>query len=404
MRRRAPLGVGISLMLWAGVGAGAYAFVATRHPAPSRVLVHAVGQAAQFSHVYPPDPSPYERPAVGTGSPVVAAADRLPTKAAVTSIRQLAGLVGRGGMKQARGAWVLTRPLELTAGTSLELAGPLALDLAPGTFIVAEHGAVLALIGVSVTGIGSGGAPDASPLPTRAFIDARDGARLVLRNDTFTDLGHLGDQSYGLTLDAASPLSQIEGCSIRSDYFGIYLSKLTGGQIIGNQVTGSVVYGIDPHTYDSNLVIERNTVSGSGVHGIVLADHASHNTVTGNVVANSHDHGILVFQYSDGNLVEDNRVVGTFDGIVVQDSSDNRIVGNDVGPVSRFGLRVSGLSGGNLISHNTLASSIVGAYLYQGANNNQLRDNTFRGNYENVRIRSDAVANSVTPAPDRSEL
>jgi parallel beta-helix repeat protein len=398
-------GVVLSVVLWGAVGAAAYAFVASRHAPAQRQLVHAVGTASLFSHVYPPDPAPYERPAVGTGSPVVPVVDRLPTRSTITSIAQLSAVVGRGTLRKiAPRTWVLTQPVELAASTALELQGPLTVEIGPNAFVLAEHGALLELSGVTVTGVEHDLSPATVPSTGRGYIDVRDGARATLRGDTFTDLGHLGDQSYGITLDNASERSAVIGCTVRHDYFGIYLSKLSGGQIVGNRVIDSLIYGIDPHTFDSNLVIKDNVVIGSGVHGIVLADHASHNQVTGNLVESSRDHGILVFQFSDHNLIENNTVVRTFDGIVIQDSSQNRLIDNKVGPVSRFGLRISGLATGNYVTNNTLTGAVLGAYLYQGASGNQLIGNIFRTNYENVRVRSDATGNKVTPDPGRSEL
>jgi poly(beta-D-mannuronate) C5 epimerase len=193
-------------------------------------------------------------------------------------------------------------------------------------------------------------------------------------------------------------------CSVVGDYFGIYLAKMTGGRVVANRFLHSVIYGIDPHTYDSNLLIYGNRVAESGVHGIVLADHASRNRVIGNTILASKDHGIVIYQYSDGNIVERNRIRNTFDGIVVQDGSRNLVAKNVVGPVDRFALRISGLSYDNVVRDNTLGRAIVGAYLYQGPTGNRLLFNRFRRDYENVRIRVDAPGNTVRPWPQRSEI
>jgi parallel beta-helix repeat protein len=406
LKLRLTAGVIVSVALWLGIGGATYAFVATRHPAvaKSSVLRHSFG-ASIFSHIYPPDPAPYERPAVGTSSPLIPPSRRVPSGDQPVSPAELAAdLHARTLVRRGPTTWVLERAIEFDAGTALTLTGPLRLELAPGAFIVAERGAAIRLTGVTVVAVDRSGLPEPQPLPSRGFIDARHAALIVLSHDTFVDLGHLGDQAYGVTLDGASPRSAMVDCAVSHDYFGIYLGRLSGGVVSGNRIADSFVYGIDPHTWDRHLVIEHNHVSGSGVHGIIVADHASDNTIVDNVVTSSHDHGIVVVQFSDGNVISGNVVRDTFDGIVVSDSSGNRITGNRIGPVDRFGLRISGLSADNLVEHNAFGKAILGAYLYQGATRNRLVDNTFTHEYETVRVRSDAPRNVVSPAPPRSEL
>lgn len=401
--RRVPTGILLSLVLWIGLAAGVYLLL-NAHSHSTALRPGSPSAQVSFSHVYPPDPVGYERPAVGTASPIVTANDRVATGQSVTSVAQLASLLPSGALRQtSASSWLLRQPVELPAATSLVLQGPLVLDLAPGSFIIAEHGAHLGFANLTVAGVTSTGAPATQPLASRGFIDARDAASVTMRGVSLLDLGHLGDQSYGLTLNGIRPPT-ISHCTFRHDYFGIYLARLSGGSIVGNNVVDSVIYGIDPHTNDTNLLISGNHVSGSGVHGIILADHASHNRVIGNTISTSRDHGLLVYQFSNDNVIENNTISSTFDGIVVQDSSGNHISGNTVSAVTRFGLRVSGLSSHNVFSHNVLSGAIVGVYVYQGPAHNSLIGTVFRHDYENVRIRSDATAITVTPRPTRSEL
>ena len=116
------------------------------------------------------------------------------------------------------------------------------------------------------------------------------------------------------------------------------------------------------------------------------------------------DHGIMLFDRSDDNLVQGNKVGHTFDGIVVLDSSGNRVINNTFDPVTRFGLRLSGQSRGNTFDHNTFAHALLGAYIYGGASGNNLLDNNFVAAREDLRVRSDAPGNRVSPVPPRSEV
>jgi parallel beta-helix repeat protein len=399
--RRWPLFA--SLALWAGLAvAGSLLYV--RHDG-ARPLARRLGTPVTFSHVYPQDPVPFERPAVGTSSPYVPPAQRVHTGKAVASMTDLVSVLPKGTFSRlSANRWLLRYPIEFGTGTSLSLRGHLSLELAPGAFILAQHRASVTLSGVTLVGVDAHVRPQSQPVKGRAFIDVRSGASIVLTHDTFRDLGHLGDQTYGVTLDGAAPTSKMVSCTTERDFFGVYLARLRGGLVEHSRFTDSVIYGIDPHTHDTGLTIFDNTVTRSGVHGIVLADHASHNKVLDNSVSGSRDHGIVIFESSNDNVLAGNVVAHTFDGVVISNSSGNRLVGNEIGPVTRFGVRVSGTSNSNVLSRNVVGGAIVGLYVYGGATGTWVTGNTFGRNYENVRVRDDAPANYVTPNPGRSEL
>jgi parallel beta-helix repeat protein len=398
--RRLGIGLLLSLALWAGIATVAFVAVhAQKPPGPPR------SRPEVFSHLYPPDPVPFERPPVGTVSPTVPAADRVTGPAVLGSLAALAARLPPGTLTAGPGgSWTLRQPVELKLGAVLDLTGPESLELAPGAFLVAEGDASVQLSGMTVTAVGPDGRPASRPTPRRGFLLARSGARLVLRDDRILDLGHLADQAYGLTLDAAAADSQVAGCSIQGGYFGVYLARMHGGLVTRNTIVHSTVYGIDPHTWNSGLVITHNTVRHSGVHGIVLADHTARTTLADNLISGAGDHGIVVYAFSDHNRIIGNRVSETFDGIVVADSSHNLLRANLVDGVTRFGLRMEGLSYGNAVLANTFEHAIVGAYVYRGPAGNRLVGNRFRADYEYLRIRPDAPRNLVLPVPPRSEL
>jgi parallel beta-helix repeat protein len=93
-----------------------------------------------------------------------------------------------------------------------------------------------------------------------------------------------------------------------------------------------------------------------------------------------------------------------FDGIVVQDSSHNRVASNVVDGARRFGLRMTGASEANFILGNTFEHALLGVYLYAGPTGNTLTRNRFAANREDLRIRSDAPRNTVSPVPPKSEV
>jgi parallel beta-helix repeat protein len=403
--KHSPVAISLSLLLWIALIGG---FVAvSQHAFDSKRSSPAVGPspAGTFNHIYPSDPFPFERPPVGTSSPYVDSTGRIHTGARATSMAELANVAPQGAfIQQSSHTWLLTRPVELGVGSSVTLHGPLTINVAPRAFLLAQHGAVLRLTDVTMRSVTAKGALQSSAVATRGFIDARSGAVLQLEHDTFIDLGYLGDQTYGITIDGGSSKSYLRHCSVTGDFFGVYLGRVDGVAVTSSRFVNSVIYGIDPHTYDSHLTITDNTVIGSGVHGIVVADHVIHSLIARNHVINSRDHGIVLFQFADDNTIIDNTINGNFDGIVVTDSSRNHISANHIGPSARFAIRIGGISSGNSLSHNVISHALVGMYIYQGASFNTASNNSFSAAYENIRIRSDAPHNVVTPNPGRSEL
>jgi parallel beta-helix repeat protein len=402
---RRPVTLIVSLTLWIALAAAFAAVVLHTTSSHHTTAGGPGGGSAIFSHVYPSDPFPFERPPVGTSSPYVPTSERLPTGASANSIATLNAISPPGTFEHvASNTWRLLRPLELGEGSTIALRGPIRLEIAHGAFLLAQHTSTLSITDVSVAGVTKSGAPDTTPASGRGFIDARSGANLELEADSFTNLGYLGDQTYGITIDGGGSASYLRDSTVTKDYFGIYIGRAQGVSVTGNRIIDSAIYGIDPHTDDSNLTVDGNTVVGSGVHGIVVAAHVDHSVISNNIVLNSRDHGIVLFQFADNNKISSNRVSGVFDGLVITDSSNNAVSDNTISSATRFGVRVSGSSSGNLLEHNAISRCLVGVYAYAGASGNTFAANDFKANYENVRIRSDAPNNVVSPDPGRSEL
>ena len=402
--RRTSASVVAAVIAWAAIGA-VVALRVTAHDTPKAQAAPAPRALVKFSHIYPVEPSAYERPAVGTHTPTVPAQNRIGHQWQVPSLAALAYDLPPGALvRTARHSWQLNAPVELQDGATLTVAGPIRLRLALGAYLVAESGARVAIRRATITAGQPTGKSASTRGGRRGFLVARSGALLRLRHDRIIGLGHLGPQAYGITLDGASPRSAIIDCAIRHDYFGVYLARMHGGHVVANRISGSTVYGIDPHTYNRHLVIARNVVRDSGVHGIILADHSSYSRVVDNRIIGAADHGMILYQRSNHNVIAGNDISHTFDGIVLTDSSHNVLRANHVARVHRFGVRLSGQALNNRFLRNTVGPAIVGFYLYSGPRGNRIRATTFTHDYENVRIRSDAPRNAVTPHPARSEL
>jgi parallel beta-helix repeat protein len=402
--RRLSLSVIAALLAWAAIGT-IIAFRITTGGTPRASTPPIPRAARSFSHIYPVEPSGYERPAVGTHTPTVPPQDRIGHHRRVPSLTTLAADLPAGVLTHAgRRLWQLNAPIELQDSARLSVIGPVRLRLATRAFIVAETSARLVIRKTTITTAQTAPRPHKSPSEGRGFLVARSGAVLQMRHDRIIGLGHLGPQAYGITLDGASPRSAITDCVIRNDYFGVYLARMRGGRFVANRISDSIVYGIDPHTYNRHLLIADNIVRNSGVHAIILADHTSYSRVLDNRIVGAVDHGVMLYQRSTHNLIAGNTVSHTFDGIVLTDCSHNLIRNNRVAHVHRFAVRVTGQALDNTFLRNKIGPAIVGFYLYSGPTGNRLLANSFVHDYENVRIRSDAPHNVVTPHPRRSEL
>lgn len=391
----------------------ATAFGRWRRPARlliSSLFVAALGAAVFFTLLprggearrYPPNPVAAGRSKVAGLAPAVPLSNRL-SKTRSTSLSALAARLPGGVLRRLpTGAWLLTQPVSIRANAVLAVDGG-SLDIARGAFLETTDGGAIRLTNMRITGVDDRGRPLRRPGADRGFIVARNGATLWLQHDTIRYLGHLGVTSYGISFRKPGRPSGVVDSTVDGNYFGVYMSHADGVQINRNRVLNSRVYGIDPHTESSNISIRQNYVADSGIHGIVLADRVRDSDIRWNRITRSRLHGIVVYDNSTGNLIRSNHVSNTFDGIVLTNSLRNRVVGNVVTTAERFGLRLTSADN-NVVEHNLFANALLGVYLYDGTSGNVLRDNTFRGNTQNLRIRADAPDNRVSPIPPQSEI
>jgi parallel beta-helix repeat protein len=409
-RRLAPLafvaavGVAVGLTLRDRAGGG-HSDVA-RASGPGVPITSPSPPGPRFSHTYPSDPVVPERGKVSGPDPVPPPrATVSSSRTSLTSFAALSSVLPKGTLVPiGPHRWRLTRPAGISDGASLRVAGPATLQLAPGSFLVARHRGLVVLRDLRVVGVDAHGRPLPTPTAGRGFLAATVGGRMRLIHDRIVELGYLGKLTYGISFRRSGPGSGIFGSSVVRNYFGVYMSASRGVRVIDSRFAHSVIYGIDPHTFAGHLVIRGNTVVDSGVHGIILAQGVHDSVVEDNVVRGAELHGIVVYDHSNGNVLAGNRISGTFDGIVVQDSSGTRIVHNVVDGAKRFALRVTGVTHATVASDNSLSGALVGLFVYAGPTGNRFVGNHIVGNVENVRIRLDATGNVVRPVPPRSEL
>jgi poly(beta-D-mannuronate) C5 epimerase len=89
------------------------------------------------------------------------------------------------------------------------------------------------------------------------------------------------------------------------------------------------LYGLDPHSYSHDLVVEHVVAKDIAAHGIIFSQYVTHSVVENSVSRHNGENGIMMNLGSGGNVIRDNRVYGNRgDGIVTEQSPRVTISGN----------------------------------------------------------------------------
>ncbi len=234
----------------------------------------------------------------------------------------------------APGEWLLSANLRIESGATLRIAAPEVRWLklrsdASGFIALAAYGGRLEIAGACITSWDAAHAmPDQNDDDGRSFVLARDGASMDISASDLRYLGYDAYESYGVAWRQTGASGQIVDSAVAYNYYGLYSFAATNLVIRGNHVYNNLLYGIDPHTGSTQVVIENNIVHGNGKHGIILAEECSDSVICGNIVYDNLHHGIVVYLRSDRTLVENNSTYGNGgQGININASSHNTISG-----------------------------------------------------------------------------
>ncbi len=225
----------------------------------------------------------------------------------------------------------------------------------PSVFIGTQSGA-LTFDTVTIQSIPSGSDTDYQP-----FVMATDGATMNVVNSKFTGLGWDWNASYGVSWVEGST-GAATGSIFENSFIGAYTSESTGIIFRDDAFRNNALYGLDPHTYSSQLTIDHVLAEGNHAHGIIFSDHVTDSTITNSVSRNNGENGIMMDEFSTNNTVEGNEIIDNIgDGLVTANSTNNTFVDNTVSG-NRIGVRLSSSDGsttkisGNQITYNGLAS------------------------------------------------
>jgi poly(beta-D-mannuronate) C5 epimerase len=276
-------------------------------------------------------------------------------------------VASRRWISESRGTVTLDAAVILSRGSSMRIAAPvtsnLVMTVRPGVFLAASQQARLALSGVDVRA-SDAKVPDTFTIPAhdlgRPFVLAAQNSTMTISDSTFSYLGRDWNSSYGLSWSKGSTGS-VTNSIFKRDFIGVYSNDAHGLRILHNQFYHNSLYGVDPHSGSSHLLIEYNTASFNGRHGIIFSDHVTHGIVQYNLTEGNGLNGIMMDEASSNNTIAHNTVIGNrSDGIVLANSSgnviaDNAISRNRVGITLRGSIRDTKVFG-NRVSNNQLAA------------------------------------------------
>ena len=306
------------------------------------------------------------------------------------SLAQVAGALARTPQgdwieETAPGVFLLRVALVQAPGSVLQFAAPAVRQVRllddPEVYLSAM-GARARFTGVTVTSWDPRRGRPARDRGNRPFVVYADGSDLRVVRSTFAYLGSDRSSAYGVNWRRAT--GGAFDSVFHHSFFGAYSYQAHGVVFRGNVFRDNDVYGLDPHTGSTRLVVEDNKAFRNKVHGIVFSEDVTDGVVRGNHSFANGDNGIVMDERSNRNTVSGNLVEGNGgDGIVILGSSGNLVRGNVVRR-NRVGIRVNLRGGDNRVQRNQLSGNRVGIELYGGAYDvrllgNQVRDSAEKG-------------------------
>jgi parallel beta-helix repeat protein len=265
----------------------------------------------------------------------------------------------------------------------LELAAPAVRQVRllddPEVYLSAM-GATARFTGVTVTSWDPERGRPAANRGQRPFVEYADGSDLRITRSTFAYLGSDRASAYGVNWRRST--GGASGSVFHHNFFGAYSYQAHDLVFRGNVFRDNQVYGLDPHTGSTRLVVEDNQAFRNKAHGIVFSEDVTDGVVRRNRTYANGGNGIVLDERSDRNTVSGNLAEGNRgDGIVILGSSGNLVRGN-VARRNRVGIRVNLRSVDNRVQRNQVSGNRIGIELYGGAYRIRLLANEVSGSAE----------------------
>jgi parallel beta-helix repeat protein len=246
---------------------------------------------------------------------------------------------------------------------------------------------------------------DGSVDPSSAPISTIDNITYTLTSDIYDSirmerdniiLDGVGYKIQGTGSEKGIDLSgrtnvTINGTSIKSFYFGIYLDQFSSGNIISKNKIKNCQIGIE--VYGHYNIISENDIANN-YQGIELRG-ASNTAILGNNITTNTGNGISLAGYElDPDLdivISGNTITKNNEGISLGDSKNTSVVGNNITENNSWGIELYGSN--NNISQNLFSQNVGGIYIF-GSNHNISGNNVSDNNYYGILIQ-DSTGNML---------
>jgi parallel beta-helix repeat protein len=250
--------------------------------------------------------------------------------------------------------------------------------------------------------------PVTSPTFGRPFVLYENASQLNILHSTMEYLGSDETSSYGVSWRVGGTSGVVDDSLFQHNFFGVYTYEAAHVTFENSTFRYNTFYGIDPHTYSTNLTITKNNVYGNSDHGIVFSRYVTNSVVSGNYVHDNKVNGIMMDFHSDGNVISHNVVTGNAQGIVMSGSAQDNVFDNTIAN-NVVGIRASH-DGADLdnIHNNAITGGKIGIQLYAGATATQVIDNSIKGPSSTGLVldspRSVVSANTISSTPTGMKL
>ncbi len=220
--------------------------------------------------------------------------------------------------------------------------------------------------------------PDNNPYHYRPYIKV-DAGKLDIINSTISNFGFptggIDYTSYaraGILYFDSSDFT-IANSTIALNYYGFYSANSSNFRIMNNEIYGSTRYGLDPHTYSKNFIVDSNYVHDNGNQGIICSKYCDKIRITNNIVENNVE-GIGLHWSTNSSIVENNLSIHN----------------------QKYGIFIDKASHRNVISNNTITGNNIGIGILDGSSNNTVSYNTITDNTNgSIHIDPDSQPNNV---------
>ncbi len=287
-----------------------------------------------------------------------------------------------------RSAYIVSRPIVIGSQASITINGDRVLLKSP-----LQENSVPAYLEIRGKGIIANSTitswdpvtlrPAIDPYIPRPYIIVIDG-HLDVIGSTIKHLGYslggLADTRYAHAALEYYGVKDfvIANSTIAFNYYGFYSEDSSNFKIVNNKVYSQTRYGLDPHTWSVDFIIDSNHVHDNGNQGIICSLYCANVTITNNLVEYNVE-GIGLHWLTNSSRIENNVVqYNEKYGIFIQKQSYNNTIQNNIVIGNKYGIGLLEGSTGNTVINNIIVDNIIDSFMIeQDSTANTIGENKF---------------------------